>query len=315
MDRVPQTIRVNVANTKAKLAVSVIIPARNEGLSLGACLRSLVAQARETNITEFDGHTRPSLVSDEGVQYEIIVVDDSSTDDTHVVAASFDGVQLVCAAPLRPGWCGKSNACYTGAAMARGKWLLFTDADTIHGPGALARSMAEAEAHEAALLSYSPRQQVETFAEHLLMPLIFAELACTYRPRQVCDPASPIAAANGQFLLIRRDAYDSVGGHAAVAGDLLEDVALARLVKQSGRRLRFRYAGELVETRMYRSFAQLREGWTKNLALLFPSPAKLALLRFVEFLAGVGGATTAIVALAAGAHAVATVSAAIAVPT
>jgi hypothetical protein len=90
-------------------------------------------------------------------------------------------------------------------------------------------------------------------------------------------------AANGQYILISRDAYRAVGGHAAVASDLLEDVALAKLVKSSGRKIVFRFGADAVRTRMYRSFAQLREGWTKNLALLFPSPAILAAVRLIEF--------------------------------
>src|SRR6202035_2043802 len=99
----------------------------------------------------------------------------------------------------------------------------------------------------------------------------------------VSDPASPAAAANGQYILVSREAYDAVGGHASVASSLLEDVALARIVKASGRKVFFRYGGDAVRTRMYRSFAQLREGWTKNLALLFPSPRRLAALRAIEF--------------------------------
>ena len=110
-----------------------------------------------------------------------------------------------------------------------------------------------------------------------VMPVIFAELASTYCPSEVSDPASPAAAANGQYILISREAYDAVGGHTAVATSLLEDVALARAVKRSGRKIFFRYGGDAVRTRMYRSFAQLREGWTKNLALLFRSPMRLAL--------------------------------------
>jgi hypothetical protein len=115
------------------------------------------------------------------------------------------------------------------------------------------------------------------------MPVIFAELAAGYRPSQVSDPKFSAAAANGQYILITREAYDAIGGHAAIAGDLLEDVALARAVKRSGRKIFFRYGGDAVRTRMYRSFAQLREGWTKNLALLFPSPPRLAALRALEF--------------------------------
>src|SRR4029077_19411811 len=103
------------------------------------------------------------------------------------------------------------------------------------------------------------------------------------------------AAANGQYILISREAYDAVGGHQAVAASLLEDVALARAVKASGRRIFFRFGGDAVRTRMYRSFAQLREGWTKNLALLFRSPARLSVLRLTEFGLIVGSATLAVV--------------------
>ena len=115
------------------------------------------------------------------------------------------------------------------------------------------------------------------------MPVIFAELASSFRPSEVNNPASKAAAANGQYILISREAYEAVGGHAAVGADLLEDVALARAVKASGRRIFFRYGGDAVRTRMYRSFAQLKEGWTKNLALLFHSPVRLAILRLTEF--------------------------------
>ena len=243
--------------------MSVIIPARNEEASLGACLASLVAQT--------------------GVTFEIIVVDDHSTDRTRQIAQSFPGVQVVEAGSLPDGWTGKNNAVTAGARAARGEWLLFTDADTVHLPGSLARSLLEAKRHEAALLSYSPQQIVQGFWEKAVMPVIFAELASNYRPSEVNDPASPRAAANGQYILITRETYDAVGGHAAVAGSLLEDVALAQAVKQSGRKIRFRYAADAVRTRMYRNWPQLREGWTKNLALLFPSPALLAIWRAVEF--------------------------------
>ena len=129
------------------------------------------------------------------------------------------------------------------------------------------------------MLSYSPEQIVETLWEKTVMPVIFADLARRYRPSEVSNPQSAVAAANGQYILITREAYDAVGGHSAVATDLLEDVALARAVKRSGRKIFFRYGGDAVRTRMYRNFAQLREGWTKNLALLFPSPGFLAAWR------------------------------------
>jgi len=119
--------------------------------------------------------------------------------------------------------------------------------------------------------------------------VIFAELAASFRPSQVSDPNSSAAAANGQYILIAREAYDAVGGHAAIAGELLEDVALARIVKRSGRKIFFRYGADAVRTRMYRSFAQLREGWTRNLAFLFPAPVRLAALRAIEFVLIVAG--------------------------
>jgi hypothetical protein len=185
-------------------------------------------------------------------------------------------VQVIGAGPLPLGWTGKNNAVTTGTQAARGAWLLFTDADTVHLPGSLASALREAEENGAEMLSYSPEQIAVTFWEMATLPVVFAELARQYSPSKVSDPVSPIAAANGQYILIRRDTYESVGGHAAIAGDILEDVALARAVKASGRKIRFRYGANAVRTRMYRNYRQLRDGWTKNLALLFQDPGRLA---------------------------------------
>jgi glycosyltransferase involved in cell wall biosynthesis len=245
--------------------VSIIIPARNEEASLASCLESLVGQT--------------------GVAFEIIVVNDHSTDRTREIASSFRNAKVVDAPALPSGWTGKNNAVIAGVAQARGEWLLFTDADTAHLPGSLSRALNEAKAGQAALLSYSPEQVLSGFWEKAVMPVIFAELAAHYRPSEVSDPNSPAAAANGQYILIRREAYYAVGGHAAVADKILEDVELARAVKRSGRKILFRFGGDAVRTRMYRSFSQLREGWTKNLAILFPAPARLAGWRLSEFLA------------------------------
>ncbi|HZQ67721.1 MAG TPA: glycosyltransferase [Terriglobales bacterium] len=252
------------SNTTGPPRVSVIVPARNEEATLGPCLQSLVEQ--------------------QGVAFEVIVVDDASSDRTREIAQQFPSVKVLEAPALPPGRTGKNNALIAGAISASGEWLLFTDADTIHAPGSLLRSLQEAQRLGVSLLSYSPRQEVQGIVEKSVMPVIFAELAATYRPAQVSDPLSPAAAANGQYLLIRREAYTAVGGHAAIAASILEDVALARAVKRSGRKIFFRYGADAVRTRMYRSFAQLREGWTKNLVLLFPAPGRLAVLRFIEFL-------------------------------
>ncbi|PYX33812.1 MAG: glycosyl transferase [Acidobacteria bacterium] len=244
--------------------VSIIVPARNEEVCLGNCLRSLVAQT--------------------GVGFEIIVVDDGSTDRTRALAASVRGVKVISPGPLPAGWRGKNNAVVAGAKEARGEWLLFTDADTLHLPGSLARALAEAKENRAELLSYSPEQIAVTFAERVVMPVIFAELASQYPPEKVRDQNSGVVAANGQYIMVRRDVYESVGGHAAVADRILEDVALARAFRVAGYRVYFRYGADAVRTRMYRNWNELREGWTKNLALLFPHPVRRAVGLFVWWL-------------------------------
>jgi glycosyltransferase involved in cell wall biosynthesis len=290
-----------VNNSQNAPQVSVIIPARNEQPCLGACLDSVLAQA--------------------GVDYEVIVVDDHSTDGTREIAASrLSGPGLrpgkvIDAPPLPEGCSGKCNAAQAGADVARGEWLLFTDGDTVHLPGSLERSLREAREHDVAMLSYSPAQEVRGFVENSVMPVLYAELARTYRPRDVCDPTSPMAAANGQYLLISREAYDAVGGHAAVSHTLLEDVALAQAVKRSGRKLRFRFGGDAVRTRMYRNWPDLRNGWTKNLALLFPRTLRLAGLRGIEFLVGVAGIGAALWGVAGKKNALAAAGIAVAAPT
>ena len=133
-------------------------------------------------------------------------------------------------------------------------------------------------------LSYSPRQLVTGFWQRALMPLVFSELALAYPPQKVSDPASPVAAANGQFLMIRREPYFAVGGHSAVAGSLLEDVDLAFLFKRRHLAIRFRYAPDALSARMYRSFGAMFEGWTKNLARLFANPLATAATRALDLL-------------------------------
>lgn len=115
------------------------------------------------------------------------------------------------------------------------------------------------------------------------MPVVFAELVRTYPPERVNDPSDQTAAANGQYMLVRREVYQALGGHQSVASKILEDVELARLFKATDKRIWFRHGAGLVRTRMYRDFPSMVEGWTKNLALLFQRPLNLAAVRAIEF--------------------------------
>jgi glycosyltransferase involved in cell wall biosynthesis len=250
------------------MRLTVIVPARNEADVLRSCLESLLDQSE------------PGFAL--GAEWELLVVDDGSTDATRAIALSLPGVTVLDPAPLKQGWTGKANAVWTAAGKARGEWLLFTDADTIHTAGNLGRALHEAEHAQVVMLSYSPRQVVSGFWQRALMPLIFSELALTYPPEKVSDPSSRVAAANGQFLLVERAAYFQVGGHSTVAGSLLEDVDLAFLLKRRKYPIRFRYAPEALSTRMYRTFGAMIEGWTKNLARLFGLPLMMAGWRMLD---------------------------------
>jgi glycosyltransferase involved in cell wall biosynthesis len=258
--------------------VSVVIPVRNEEGNIGTCLDSLVRQ--------------------EGVAFEIFVVDDQSTDRTREIAQSCANATVLQAGELPAGWRGKANAIWTAVPHLKGEWFLFSDADTMHLPGSLAASVQEALDYEVDLLSYSPFQEAATLGERCVQPVVFGELNRVFNYEDVNDKTKRVAAANGQFMLFRRRAYLRVGGHAAVKGSLLEDVELAKRIKEEGR-LRFRYAPDRVRARMYQNFSELEAGWTKNLSLLFPNASFLAFRRSCEFatiLAGVLGAAVSLIA-------------------
>jgi glycosyltransferase involved in cell wall biosynthesis len=248
---------------RTKRMVDVIIPARNEEDCLGRCLQSLVAQ--------------------QGISFQITVVDDGSTDRTRAVAESFPGVRVLSAGELKPGMTGKVNALVTGVAGSTAEWLLFTDADTFHYPGSLAASVHEAEDRKVDLLSYSPEQETASWWELAVMPLVFADLVRTYSSEKINDPADPTVAANGQYILVRREVYEALGGHGVLPLNVLEDIELAKIFKVSGHRIWFRYGAGIVRTRMYRTFSAMWEGWSKGLAILFRRPVLLAARRALEF--------------------------------
>ena len=263
---------------EAKVDVSVIVPARNEEARLPECLRSLLAQ--------------DDALFELGKDWELLLVDDASSDRTRALmdeaAQGRPGVRVLSAPELDPEvFTGKSNACWFAAGQAGGRWLLFTDADTIHEPHDLLHALYEAKKYDVKLLSYSPRQIVSGLVQRALMPLVFSELASVYSMKQINDPATKLAAANGQFLMVERATYFAVGGHRAVGRSVLEDVELAWNVKRyatrdGGRGMRFRYAADAVATRMYAGVADMVEGWTKNLALLFPHALQLAGWRLLD---------------------------------
>jgi glycosyltransferase involved in cell wall biosynthesis len=202
---------------------------------------------------------------------------------------------------------GKNNAAWIGAKQASGKWLLFTDADAELRAGAAARALEIAGENNAALVSFSPEQITERWYEKALIPFVYCQLAKYFSYDAVNDEKSKVAAANGQFLMIRRDAYEAVGGHASIAGEVLEDVALAKRVKAAGYRLWFGLGKGLVQVRMYRSFGAMWEGWRKNLYMLIggtPGAARRELLSTVPWIAvvllGIGFGLRVPVALVAG---------------
>ncbi len=232
--------------------VSVIVPARNEEANIERVVRSLAGQ--------------------QSVR-EILVVDDNSSDRTAEIARALKEeiptFRLLRVDSLPEGWLGKNYAVALGAREAAGEWLLFTDADTEHLPGSLAATLEIAEREGADLLSLSPGQITPTWWEKAVIPLVYVNLARLYRFDDVSNPKSPMAAANGQYLLIRRAVYERIGGHEAIRDKVLEDVELAKRVKAAGGKLIFLPGAKWVQTRMYRTFGEMWRGWTKNLFLLY----------------------------------------------
>jgi glycosyltransferase involved in cell wall biosynthesis len=240
-------------------AVSAIIPARNEEDTIARAVRSL---ARQPEIAE------------------IIVVNDQSTDGTAAelarLSAEIPHLRILETQNLPAGWVGKNYAVSLGAAQAISPWLLFTDADAEHLPRSTAAALADAATTGATLVSYSPEQLTRTWWERALVPFVYVRLSARYSFEAVSDPDSPQAAANGQYLMIRRDAYDAIGGHEAVAGEVLEDVALAKRAKAAGIPILFASGAGRVRVRMYRSFRAMWQGWSKNLYPLIGATPRAA---------------------------------------
>lgn len=193
----------------------------------------------------------------------VLVVDDESTDRTAEIAR--DNTAEVIPAPRLTGSLkGKPNACAAGARATASDWILFADADTWYAPEFLHSALNYAEKHELDLLTVFPRQVTRTLAEKILLPYAFALYFCGVDAEAVNDPNSPEALANGQCMLFRRSFYDFIGGHAAVATSVIEDVALAALAKRHRGRVCVMRAERMAFVRMYSSFAEIWRGFSKN---------------------------------------------------
>ena len=209
----------------------------------------------------------------------IVVVDDESTDDTAAIvrrlAHKDRRVVLIPGGRLPPGWSGKVNACCAGARAVADAvdWLCFLDADMRAHPKLIASAVAAAQAGALDLLTLAPRQELQSFAERLILPCGLYLLSFSQNLTKLQAPDSDDAVATGQFMLIRRAAYEDVGGHAAVSRSIVEDIELARLMKRRGHRVLMQDGTALLTTRMYTGWRTLWPGIAKNLVSMLGGPA------------------------------------------
>jgi chlorobactene glucosyltransferase len=240
--------------------VAVIVPARNESVNIATCLISLLEQDYPTDCLR------------------IVVVDDESTDDTaeivSVLAARHAQLIFAHAPKLPPGWKGKVHACCFATKLVPPdvKWLCFIDADMRAQPALIKSAMAAASAGDIDLLSLAPRHELHTFAERLMIPCGLYLLSFSQDLNHVQARETDDAVATGQFMLLRRKAYDDVGGHAAVHDAICEDVALARLLKRRGHCVFLMDGSLLLSTRMYTGWRSLWPGIAKNLTDMLGGP-------------------------------------------
>jgi chlorobactene glucosyltransferase len=233
--------------------VSVLVPARNEAATIEACVRSIAGSRT--------------------VPLEIVVCDDQSTDGTaeilDALRREIPTLRVISGSPPPPGWVGKPHACHQLAQTARGDVLVFVDADVVLEPTGIERLlsfMAPGDEAPAQLVTAVPRQQMESFAERLLMPLLMLTYTSWLPLRLVSASSDPrFVAANGQLLAITRDSYTRLSGFAAVAHEIVDDVALCRHAKRQGVRVAFADGTRMARCRMYDSLAGIWRGFSKNL--------------------------------------------------
>ena len=248
-------VRPVAAGQASSKKISVLIPARNE----------------EKNLTL----SLPSLLRQTGIAWECLVANDRSGDGTEAVLKQF-GFQLLETAPAgTPGrylnireagpasWTGKNFALAQLVPHASGDWFLFTDADTVHEPSSLLASVMHAEKRGLDFLTLLPRCITGSFLERAVQPTAMGLMGLWFPLFRVNDKTNPLFFANGQFLLIRRELYERLGGHAAVAHEFLEDFALMRKAKTSGAACACHFGQPVYGTRMYRGFLEIWRGWRR----------------------------------------------------
>lgn len=231
--------------------VTVIIPARNEAGNIAACVQSVLVSRY------------PAL--------EVVVVDDHSDDDTLAIARAMAALDprviAIEAAALPDGWFGKQWACSQGVAVASGEIFCFTDADTRHGRELLGRSVHRLRSRSLDFVSVLGRQVMLTFWERLIQPQVFAMLSMRFGGARMVNESPRVTdkLANGQFMLMTRAAYEEVGGHGAVRDQVAEDLAMAQLLFERGKRTELVQGRKYLSTRMYTSLGSLVRGWMKNI--------------------------------------------------
>lgn len=295
----------NISGLAEPPCVWVVIPARNEAFNLPQCLSALIDQDYRAD------------------RFAILVVDDNSTDDTFGVGSSIarrvPHLKIACSPPLPPRWVGKPHACWVGAGMAdpEYEWLCFIDADVRAEPRLISTAVQVARAHGLDLLSLAPRQRLSSFAERLIVPCGLYLMAFRQDLATVQSQDSDTVTATGQFILVRRETYELVGGHAAVGDAICEDVALAMLIKKAGGHVMLQNGKALLSARMYTGWSSLWTGFAKNLVEMLGGPtatlitaALVLLISWTSVLlpaidglwcaSGVSGSCTALVAALAG---------------
>ena len=238
-------------------SLSVVIPAFDEEKNIEGCLTHVLMSERPCS------------------RWDVIVVDDQSSDNTVKIAekaivtvagADQPGATVLQAGPRPKGerWVGKNWGCCQAMEQVNSEWVLFIDADVTLAPDAIRRALHQSINENADLFSLAPRLTCGCLAEWMVQPIMASLLGLGFPILEANDPASTVAFAAGPFMLFRRDSYNAIGGHRALAGEVVEDLALARRIKEGGFRLRYVLGIDAVDLQMYANLQALWEGWSKN---------------------------------------------------